>query len=142
MISDNLSHPFATTGATARLKEEFDTYGKLVIGFDFDNTIFDFHNNGGHYSDIIKILQECKKLGFTLCLFTAEPDEEWLKWKIAYCKHFGIEPDYVNDSPLFPGTKKPFFSILLDDRAGLESAYCTLANVINYANSKSCKQGG
>ena len=43
MISNNLFHPFATTGATDRLKEEFDTYGKLVIGFDFDNTIFDFH---------------------------------------------------------------------------------------------------
>ena len=42
MISNNLFHPFATTGATDRLKEEFDTYGKLVIGFDFDNTIFDF----------------------------------------------------------------------------------------------------
>ena len=43
MIYDNLAHPFATTGAIARLKEELDTYGKLVIGFDFDNTIFDFH---------------------------------------------------------------------------------------------------
>ena len=52
MICDNLFHPFATAGATARLEEELDTYGKLVIGFDFDNTIFDFHNNGGHYSDI------------------------------------------------------------------------------------------
>ena len=67
--------------------------------------------------------------------------EDWLKWKIDYCKHFGIEPDYVNESPLIKGTKKPFFNLLLDDRAGLEEAYTLLVNVIDYANSKSDKQG-
>lgn len=142
MIYNNLVHPFATTGAIDRLKEELETYGKPVVGFDFDNTIFGYHNNGRNYNDIIEILQKCKRLGFTLCLFTSESNEEKLKRKVTYCKYFGIEPDYVNDSPLFPGTKKPFFSILLDDRAGLKSAYCTLANVINYANFKSYTQGG
>lgn len=34
------------------------------------------------------------------------------------------------------GTKKPFFSILLDDRAGLQSAYYILNNVLNYASPK------
>lgn len=141
MICDNLFHPYSTDGAVERLKKEFDTHGKLVVGFDFDNTIFDAHNRGGNYSKVIEILQECKRLGFVLCLYTAELREDWLKWKVDYCKHFGIEPDYVNESPLIPGTKKPFFNILLDDRAGLESAYCILTNVINYANSKSYTQG-
>ena len=63
-----------------------------------------------------------------------------LKWKINYCKHFGIEPDYVNESPLLKGTKKPFFSLLLDDRAGLESAYYILKNILSYADSKLNKQ--
>ena len=111
------------------------------MGFDFDNTIFDIHNNGGNYSDVINLLRECKKLGFILCLYTAELREDWLKWKVQYCGHFGIEPDYINESPLLQGTKKPFFNILLDDRAGLESAYETLKTVIDYANSKSNKQG-
>lgn len=131
-----LSHPYSTDGAVERLKKEFDTHGKLVVGFDFDNTIFDVHNRGGNYSKVIEILQECKRLGFILCLYTAELREDWLKWKVDYCKHFGIEPDYVNESPLIPGTKKPFFNILLDDRAGLESAYITLKRTIEYANSK------
>lgn len=30
---------------------------------------------------------------------------------------------------------------LLDDRAGLESAYNNLKSVVDYANSKSCEQG-
>lgn len=132
-----IEHPFFHTGAVERLKKEYETHGKLVVGFDFDNTIFDVHNNGGNYSEIITLLQQCKKLGFTLCLYTAELREDWLKWKVDYCKHFGIEPDYVNESPLLPGTKKPFFNILLDDRAGLESAYQTLKQVVEYANKSS-----
>lgn len=134
-------HPFRDSGCIDRLKHEYNTHGNLVVGFDFDNTIFDIHNNGGDYSEVIKLLQECKTLGFTLCLYTAELQEEWLKWKMDYCKHFGIEPDYVNESPLLSGTKKPFFNILLDDRAGLESAYNILRQVVDYANSKSSKSG-
>lgn len=126
-----------TETAVLRLLSEYLTHGKLVVGFDFDNTIFDVHNKGIDCSEIISLLQKCKKLGFILCLYTAELREDWLKWKIDYCKHFGIEPDYVNESPLLPGTKKPFFNILLDDRAGLESAYQTLKQVVEYANSKS-----
>lgn len=132
-----INHPFFNAGAIERLIKEYKTHGKLVVGFDFDNTVFDVHNNGCNYSDIINLLRECKKLGFLLCLYTSEPDEDWLEWKIQYCGHFGIEPDYINDSPLLPGTKKPFFNILLDDRAGLESAYIILKTVVDYANSKS-----
>ena len=130
-------HPFCDDGCITRLVKEYETHGKLVVGFYFDNTIFDVHNNGGNYSMVIGLLKKCKELGFILCLYTAELREDWLKWKIDYCKHFGIEPDYVNESPLLPGTKKPFFNILLDDRAGLESAYLILKHVVDYANSKS-----
>lgn len=133
--------PFDTRGCINRLIKEFNTHGKLVVGFDFDNTIFDCHNTGGNYGNVISLLQKCKALGFTLCLYTAELRPEWLEWKKKYCEHFGITPDYVNESPLLPGTSKPFFSILLDDRAGLESAYYTLKEVVEYAESKSMQSG-
>lgn len=133
-------HPFDYSGSFARLCQEFGTHKKLVIGFDFDNTIFDVNNRGGDYSQVVSILRRCKQLGWILCLYTAELREDWLKWKIDYCKHFGIEPDYVNESPLIKGTKKPFFNLLLDDRAGLEEAYTLLVKVINYADSKSNQQ--
>ncbi len=133
----SMSHPFGEYGAASRLLKEYKEHHKLVVGFDFDNTIFDTHNNGGNYKIVIDLLKECKRLGFVLCLFTSESNEEWLQWKISYCKHFDIEPDYVNESPLMSGTKKPFFNILLDDRAGLESAFNTLNFVVKYANSQS-----
>lgn len=135
----HFNHPFNAESSISRLCEEVDKYGKLIIGFDFDNTIFDYHNTGGNYSEVISLLQECKRQGHTLCLYTTEPDPGRLHWKVEYCRHFKIEPDYLNESPLFKGTVKPFFNILLDDRAGLEESYMILKRVINYVNTKSNK---
>lgn len=132
-------HPFFNTGATQRLHDEYDKYGKLIVGFDFDNTIFDYHNCGGDFRCVILLLQKCKALGFTLCLFTADSNPSKLQWKVDFCKHYGIEPEYINESPVLRENKKPYFNILLDDRAGLESAFYTLLDVVNYANSKSDK---
>lgn len=142
MNTENYSfHPFDTRNCITRLKKELGEYGKLVVGFDFDNTIFDTHARGGDYSNVINLLRRCKDLGFDLCLYTAELREDWLDWKLKFCELQGIRPDYVNESPLIPGTKKPFFSILLDDRAGLESAFWTLKHVVEYAEAKSGTQG-
>lgn len=131
-----ITHPFSNAGCIYRLKSEYCKYKSLVIGFDFDNTVFDYYNKGGDYTEIINLLKECKDLGFTLCLYTLETREEWLDWKIKYCEHFGFKPDYVNDSPILQGAKKPFFNLLLDDRAGLESAFIILKSVVDYAKAE------
>ena len=145
MVSDHMgeyfTHPFNDKGCAERLFNDYEKYGNLIIGFDFDNTIFDCNAEGGDYSPIIKLLQECKQLGFTLCLYTLELREEWLKWKIDYCKHYDIEPDYVNDSPILQGSRKPFFNILLDDRAGLESSYKILRALIKYIDYDKKRKG-
>ena len=113
-----------------RLIGEYEKYHNLIIGFDFDNTICGLDNES--ISKVILLLQECKKLGFTLCLYTISTSEEWLAWKVKYCEYFGINPDYINDSPVLRGNRKPFFNILLDDRAGLTEACICLENVVNY----------
>ena len=113
-----------------RLIEEYKKYHNLIIGFDFDNTICGLDNES--ISKVILLLQECKKLGFTLCLYTISASDEWLEWKVKYCEYFGISPDYINDSPVLRGDRKPFFNILLDDRAGLNEACIYLENVVNY----------
>lgn len=129
-------HPYCDDGCISRLIDEYCKYKSLVIGFDFDNTVFDYHNNGQCYAQVIDILKQCKDLGFTLCLYTLETREEWLEWKVKYCEHFGFKPDYINDSPILQGAKKPFFNLLLDDRAGLQSAFSILRKVVEYAKTK------
>ena len=113
-----------------RLIGEYEKYHNLIIGFDFDNTICGLDNES--ISKVILLLQECKKLGFTLCLYTISASDEWLEWKVKYCEYFGISPNYVNDSQVLRGNRKPFFNILLDDRAGLNEAYACLETVVNY----------
>ena len=130
-----MNHPFNDEGAFARLLEEYKRYKTLIIGFDFDNTIFDYHNNDGDYSEIIDLLKECKALNFNLCLYTIA---DRLDWKYKVCCRLGIKPDYINESPIVfeDGGNKPYFNILLDDRAGLESSYNILKNVVDYAKTE------
>jgi hypothetical protein len=114
--------PFNTQRCKERLLREYKTHGNLIIAFDFDNTVFDYHNTGDDYSGIIELLKTCSEKNMILILFTVTTNEEELRSKINYLKNFGIYPDYINESPLFKGSVKPYYNLLLDDRAGLESA--------------------
>lgn len=125
-------HPFLNQQNTkARLLEECMKYNGLIVAFDFDNTIFDTHNNGYDLSEVIKLLRECCKLeGFTMVLFTVEFEQEKLEKKKKYCEEIGIRVDYINESPILTGAKKPYYNILLDDRAGLLEAFDNLRFVV------------
>lgn len=48
---------------------------------------------------------------------------------LEYCKHYGIRVDYVNESPIMK-TRKPYYNILLDDRAGLQESFGVLDTLI------------
>ena len=141
-----MKHPFNQQACLERLKNEYDKYGKLIVAFDFDNTIYDFHKNEGDYSEVIDLLKECIKLEFDLILFTVDEDPDKVSEKVRWLvsndlwsyksSHF-----FVNTGPLFSGSRKPYYNILLDDRAGLEESYNILKQVIDYANSKFSKSG-
>lgn len=141
-----MKHPFNQRACLDRLKEEYDKYGKLIVAFDFDNTIYDFHNNGGDYSEVIELLKECIKLGFDLILFTVDEDPDKVSEKVRWLvsnnlwnyKSFHF---FVNTSPIFSRSRKPYYNILFDDRAGLEESYNILKQVVDYANSKFSKFG-
>lgn len=100
-----MKHPFNQQACLDRLKGEYDKYGKLIVAFD--NTIYDFHNNGGDYSEVIELLKECIKLEFDLILFTVDPDKvsEKVRWLVSNdlwnykSSHF-----FVNTSPIFSRT--------------------------------------
>lgn len=114
-----LIHPFDKAKCFSRLISEYQKYdGKLIVAFDFDNTIFDYHNEGGNYSRIINLLKECSDMGFIMILFTCDDSEDSIEWKKKYCSHYGIKIDYINESPIL-NTKKPYYNVLLDDRAGI-----------------------
>lgn len=123
------------TESIFRLVNEYHKYGTLTIGFDFDNTIHDYHKTGATYPKLIQLLQICSEpsLNFTMCVYTCNPDIELVK---SYCAEHDIRIDYINSSPIHTSKPhKPFFSILLDDRAGLAAAYAILVSTINNIKS-------
>ena len=124
------THPYNKERVKQRLIEKYKRFGSIVIGYDFDHTIFNYDNEEGDFSCVIDLLKECSNMGNIMVLYTAEPDREKLQWKIEHCHKLGIKVDYVNESPFFKGTAKPYFNILLDDTAGLEEAYNILAETI------------
>ena len=126
--------PFNTQRCKERLLREYKTHGNLIIAFDFDNTVFDYHEQGDDYSYLINLLKECSSLGMTLILFTVCTSELELESKLTYLNSVGIYPDYINESPLFKGSQKPYYNLLLDDRAGLESAVEQLQFVLDENN--------
>lgn len=134
-LTMDFNHPFGKEACKKRLLEEYHKYGKLIVAFDFDNTIFDYHNNGGDYSEVINLLNKCYKLGFHLILFTCETNLQELCIKqMKTAKLLGLDEDfelYTNESPVFPNSEKPYYNILLDDRAGLEESYEILKYVVD-----------
>lgn len=134
--------------AIDRLKREYQEHGKLIIGFDFDCTIYDYHNEGLELQPVISLLKKCSDLGFVMCLYSLilQPKERsendlGITQKINHCNDLGIKVDYFNNSPvltnqIFNNTcyKKPYFNILLDDRAGLSASYNILKTTLEELN--------
>ena len=115
--------------------KEYHKHNNLIVAFDFDNTVYDYHDDGGDYSDVIDLLKYCHQLGFTLILYTCETSATKLAWKINWCNNnLGFRPDYVNKSPVLNNittNSKIYYNILLDDRAGLYESMSILMNVIS-----------
>lgn len=113
----DFNHPFGKEACKKRLLEEYHKYGKLIVAFDFDNTIFDYHNTGGDYSCVIELLKECSLLGFEMILFTTDD----YKIMATICMRLGIANITSNtpniSSSIFSKSKKPYYNILLDDRS-------------------------
>lgn len=112
----------------SRLKKEYEQYQTLYIAFDFDNTLFDYHNIGDTFPTLENLLKQCKEKGMSLILFTANEGTK-LEQAVDYCTKRGYKPDYVNESPIMD-TRKPFYNLLLDDRAGLGEACKLLQEII------------
>jgi len=121
-----------------RLLEEYNKYGSLFIGYDFDGTVHDFHKTGAIHTDVIHLLRELKSIGCKLGCWTAYKN-------LDYVNNFLVEHkipfDEINGKGIDLGyeTKKPFFSALLDDRSGLIQTYQELSLLVKLVKQKEWK---
>lgn len=116
----------------------YDTHESLIVGVDFDDTVFPFNKteeNIERCQKVVRTLLELKSvLGVDLiiCLYSVA-DEQSLVYKEHIMECYGLKPQFINEGPMDKkwNSKKPFFNILLDDKAGLDSALETLIEFKN-----------
>ena len=127
MISD----PYLDFDRTVnRLIEEHKAHKSLLIAVDFDYTITNFNDSNYKFNKLVQLVKDAKhKINATIIVFTANSNNELINE--VFLKDLGFLPDFINESPVKFKTSKIYYNLLLDDRAGLSSAYNTLQLVIN-----------
>jgi hypothetical protein len=115
--------------ATKRLIKEYLQYGVLYIGVDFDNTIYDCHRKGCTHEQVIKLVRDLHEIGCIIVLWTCHQDLNNVK---NYLQEKDIQYEGINTDGHYLGwpSRKPFFSAILDDRAGLDSVFESLTEVV------------
>lgn len=108
-----------------RLLKEYEQYKSLVIAYDLDNTLYDFHKKGETYTMVMDLLKELKGIGCYMICFTANSDKDFV---LKYLTDNNIPFDVINENPPFfkCDERKIYFNALLDDRAGLQQVYTEL----------------
>lgn len=105
-----------------RLIEEYDQYKSLVIAFDFDDTVHDFHKKRRLYNEVIQLLKDLKSINCYLICWTGQED---LKFVSDYLIKNDIPFDAINENPPFhkSNSRKIYANAYLDDRAGLKQVF-------------------
>lgn len=113
--------------AIDRLVNEWRTYGKIIIAYDFDDTVFDYHNRGDTFNKVIELLREVRNDAYFI-VFTACNESQYDDIR-KYLIENDIPYDAINQNAPFVNFsgRKVYYNIFLDDRAGLDSAYNQLA---------------
>ena len=135
-ITDPYTNEFR---AAARLLNEWKKHNSIVIGVDFDGTMYDCHRENFSFPCLIQTIKRAQSLGAKLCVWTANADKELVErtWN-----ELGLAYDYYNESPvkIHDNQVKPYFNLLLDDRAGLESALTILVRAMSTYDSYIIKE--
>ncbi len=115
--------------AYLRLLKEYKEHGSLVVGYDFDGTVHDYHKTGATYELVRQLLRDLKSINCKLICWTAYEKHDYVE---QFLRDNNIPCDGININgiPLRWETRKPFFSVLLDDRAGLEQVYYDLTRLV------------
>jgi len=123
--------------AIERLVLDYVKYGKLIIAYDYDSTVFDFHRRGDTFTKVIGLLRECRPYA-KLIVYTHSDDVRHGEI-IEYLDKHDIPWDTINEGIVWVNSKregKLFYSHFLDDRAGLRSAYLILDKAIDIIKQK------
>jgi len=124
-----------------RLLSEYKKYNNLIVAVDFDDTLFDFHQKGRSYINVINLIRDLKSIGCTILIWSGNDD----KFIEDYCLKLDIPFDYINrDADQVINTvyknkstpRKIYANVYIDDRSGLQQVYQELSLLVNQIKNK------
>lgn len=110
---------------TSKLLDVYRKHGEIIVGLDFDDTVFPLTVSEcveERCARVRELIRSFDDGDLCICVYTVSDDSS-LEYKKFILHSFGIYCDYINTSPVKIGNgAKPFFNILLDDKAGLNES--------------------
>ncbi len=129
-----MNDPYIDIGTcVARLRREQAKHPRLIVAFDFDDTVFPYHGTDDTHEWALAILRRAQAAGFYLVLFTASDPSRFGEMTLFLATH-DIRVDSINENPIplpFGHHGKLYYNILLDDRAGLGQALTILNTLLD-----------
>lgn len=118
-----------------RLIKEWEMYGKIIVGIDFDSTISEYPtiDNLEDIQRCIKLLKRVRSVGAYLVVFTC-CDSGRYDDIYGFCAINGLDIDAINRNPIdlpFGNSSKPYCNIYLDDRSG----FCEAMDILEHATN-------
>lgn len=111
---------------------QYQKHNTLIIAVDFDDTIYDLYKAGKDFTPIYDILKRAKAVGCSIMIFTARNKASFYEIT-EHCNDIGLEYDKINEDVItldYGYSRKPYYNVFLDDKAGLLEAYTILKAAI------------
>ena len=113
-------------------------HGKIIVGVDFDDTVFPFNEGEANKERCERVVNILKRVrpDIIICLFSVASKQS-LIYKAHIMELYGIKPDYVNESPVVKWgvCNKPYFNIQMDDKAGLNETILVMEGFGQYLDN-------
>lgn len=114
------------------LKRNYIKHDTIIVGVDFDDTIFTTNPLiKDRCKKVVDLIEELKRnYNVVLCLNTVA-DKQSIAYKEAIMDLQGIKPDFINESPIkkWGECSKPYFNIYIDDKSGINEIISLLEKI-------------
>ena len=120
-----------------RLINEYNEYGSLIIAYDFDYTVHPFRGEEWTFDCVSKLLRNWRPYA-KFIVFTASPESRFDYIKSFLDSH-DLPYDAINEEVIDRKyiTRKVYYNVLLDDRAGLGETVSILQEILEEISKKS-----
>ncbi len=98
------------------LRKAYEEHGSIIIGFDYDDTVYPHSVSDWALRPVRSVLQRAKKQGHALVLTTNNKD---IKKCLEFCEKYEITPHAINTNVVkaFEKQSKVYANIYLDDKS-------------------------